>query len=133
MKIINNVAVQMSQVFSDAFLKTTHTVIGILTNAYRDVCGPLVIVLAGDRFFSNQLKTKLALEPQDSPIGEVVTFSYSVERSSRVTTALFVYFWNDTDSFKYVNHCINPRERKELLDLAYNLMFHPLIQLKTAK
>lgn len=81
-----------------------------LTYAYRDICRPLIVVLAGDRFFSNQLKPKLAFKSQDSSIWKVVTFSYSIERSSRVSTTLFVYFWNDTDSKEDMNSSMVPKD-----------------------
>lgn len=44
-----------------------HTIF-ILTYADGDVCGPLVVVLAGDCSLTNQLKAKLALKPQDSSV-----------------------------------------------------------------
>lgn len=75
----------------------------ILTYAYGDVCWPLIVVLAGDSFLSNQLEAKLALKPQDSSIWEAVPFSYSVERSSRVTATLFVYFCKNTVSEGDIN------------------------------
>lgn len=40
----------------------------VLTYTYGYVCRPLVVILAGDGFFSDQLKAKLALKPQDSPV-----------------------------------------------------------------
>lgn len=72
--------------------------IWILTYAYGDVRWPLIVVLARDRFLSNQLKAKLALKPQDSSVWEAVPFSYSIERSSGVTTTFFIYFCKDTVS-----------------------------------
>lgn len=77
-------------------LELPNTTILILTYADGDVCWPLVVVLAGDRSFPNQLKAKLTLKPQDSSIWEVLPFPNAVEGSPRVSTALFVYFWRET-------------------------------------
>lgn len=82
----------------------------ILTYAYGDICRPLIVVLAGDGFFSDQLKAELALESQDSSVRKVVTFSYSIERSSRVPATLFVYFWNDTDSKEDMSNNMVPED-----------------------
>lgn len=114
MKFINITAVHMPHFFSS--IQCCHIpenqlqIILTLTYAYRDICRPLIVVLAGDRFFSNQLKPKLAFKSQDSSIWKVVTFSYSIERSSRVSTTLFVYFWNDTDSKEDMNSNMVPKD-----------------------
>lgn len=76
-------------------MEPPNTMIFILTYADGDVCGPLVVVLAGDCSLAYQLKAKLTLKPQDSSIWEVLPFSNAIERSPRVSTTLFVYFWKE--------------------------------------
>lgn len=82
--------------FQAAWMKLTNTMIPLLTDAYGDVCRPLIVILAGDGFLSDQLEAKLALEPQDASVWEAVPLSYSIERRPRVATTLFVYFCKDT-------------------------------------
>lgn len=83
----------------------------ILTYAYGDVCRPLIVVLAGDCFLSNQLEAKLALKPEDTSVWKAIPFSYSIERSSRVTTTLFVYFCEDTVSKGDIKICVDLRDQ----------------------
>lgn len=87
-------------------------IILILTYAYGDVCWPLIVVLAGDCSLSNQLEAKLALESEDSAVGKAVPFSYSVERSSRVATTLFVYFYKDRVSKDDISICVHLKTRQ---------------------
>lgn len=82
--------------FEATWMKLADTVIPLLTDAYGDVCRPLIVVLAGDGFLSDQLEAKLALKPQDASVWEAVPLSYSIERRPRVPTTLFVYFCKDT-------------------------------------
>lgn len=49
-------------------LQPPNSRIFILTYADGDVCGPLVVVLAGDCSLANQLEAELTLKPQDSSI-----------------------------------------------------------------
>lgn len=76
-------------------LEPPNTTTLILTYADGDVCGPLIVVLAGDCSLADQLKAKLTLKPQDSSIREVLPFSNAIERSPRVSTTLFVDFWKE--------------------------------------
>lgn len=73
-------------------LEPPNTTTLILTYADGDVCGPLIVVLAGDCSLADQLKAKLTLKPQDSSIREVLPFSNAIERSPRVSATLFVDF-----------------------------------------
>lgn len=50
------------------WMKLTDTMIPLLTDAYGDVRRPLIVILAGDGFLSDQLEAKLALKPQDASV-----------------------------------------------------------------
>lgn len=71
----------------------------LLTDADRDVGGPLVVVLAGNGLLSNQFKAELTLKAQYISIRETISFPHPVERCARVATALLVNFYRE-----WINH-----------------------------
>jgi len=67
----------------------------LLTDADGDVGRPLVVVLTGYCFLSNELKSKLALKAQHVTIQETISISHSIQRGAWVPTALLVDFYRE--------------------------------------
>lgn len=114
-------------------LEPPNTTTLILTYADGDVCGPLIVVLAGDCSLADQLKAKLTLKPQDPSIREVLPFSNAIERSARVSTALFVDFWKEnksqTERFLTFANSINWK----YLEIKYRIPFSSVYLSQTHK
>ena len=70
---------------------TLHTLqVQILTYANGDVSRPLVVVLTSDHPLSNQLKAKLALEPQHVPVQKPTALLEAIQRCAWIPTTLLI-------------------------------------------